>query len=407
MNANVDGAGVSFDGSSACITSGGSCDTEVVTTTLPFRSFTVQKPGYQIFNGRVNVWPAKGETVNLYATLDPVPPTPSYGSIYVVSHPSGAVVTLDGGNWQYTPATFSPVGAGANHNLQITMSGYQPYGTSVYVAAGQTATVNAYLVRTTPYPATGSLNIETIPAGADIYVDGTYIAESPYIVGSLSPGSHILRLHRSGYDEYIAPVTVTEGRQTPVTVRFNSQHASVGSIEVASTPAGSALYLDGNYMGQTLPGSYSDLTSVLEGTHTVLVQHTDFQDYSQTVFVRGGAVVTVNAVLNPRAPLPVPDTTGQIVIVSAPAGAEVFLDNTFRGITPVTLADIPAGSHTVTAKQAGWTDASQVVTVTGGQSTPVALTLMAMPKTTMTPLSAIPVIGSLAVLAYFAGRRKG
>ena len=89
--------------------------------------------------------------------------------------------------------------------------------------------MNAYLVRNTPYPATGSLNIETIPAGADIYVDGTYIAESPYIVGSLSPGSHILRLHRSGYDEYIAPVTVTEGRQTPVTVRFNSQHA-IGRI---------------------------------------------------------------------------------------------------------------------------------------------------------------------------------
>ena len=159
-------------------------------------------------------------------------------------------------------------------------------------------------------------------------------------------------------------------------------------------------------MGQTPPGSYADLTSVLEGTHTVLVQHTDFQDYSQTVFVRGGAGCHRQCRADPQAPLPVQDTTGQIVIVSAPAGAELFLDNTFRGITPVTLADIPAGSHTVTVKQAGWTDASQVVTVTGGQSTPVALTLMAMPKTTMTPLSVIPVIGSLAVLAFFAGRRK-
>ena len=142
---------------------------------------------------------------------------------------------------------------------------------------------------------------------------------------------------------------------------------------------------------------YFDLTSVRQGTHTILIRQKDFQDYTQAVYVQGGNVVTVNAQLSPNAPSPIPDTTGQIIVVSTPAGAELFLDNTFRGVTPVTLSDIPAGSHVVMARQAGYADASQTVTVTGGQSTPVALGLAEIPVTTKTPLSVIPVIGAFAL----------
>jgi hypothetical protein len=408
VNCNVNGATVSFDDlSSGCTITGGSCDTEVGTTSTPFRTFTVQKPGYQIFTGSVISWPAKGETVNLYATLNPEP-TPSYGNIQVISHPSGAVVTLDGGSWQYTPATFTSVSSGTSHYLQITMSGYQQYGTSAFVTAGQTSSVNAYLVPNTPYPKTGSLNIVTSPKGADIYVDGDYIAESPNVVTDLAPGSHTLRLHKAGYDEYFSFVTIVSGRKTPLTYTFTPQQMTVGSIEVASTPAGSSLYLDGNYMGQTPSGSYFDLTSIIPGYHTILIRLTDYRDYTQTVYVKGGLVVTVNAQLTPNGPSPTPDTTGEILVVSTPAGAELFLDNAFRGITPVTLTDIPAGSHVMTARQAGYTNAQETVTVIGGQSTPVALTLTEIPVTTRTSLSVVPVLGAVAMTGTILalGRRK-
>lgn len=407
VNCNVDGATASFDGlSSGCTIAQGSCSVEVGTTSTPYRKFTVQKPGYQLFTGTVTSWPANGQTVNLYATLNPTP-TPLYGNIQVNSNPTGAIVTLDGGSWQYSPATFTGISAGG-HSVQISMSGYQPYGTSAYVSAGQTATVTAYLVPNTPQPRTGSLNIVTSPKGADIYVDGNYKAESPYVVTSLAPGTHTLRLHKAGYDEYLSTVTVNAGSQTQVSFTFTPQHTSVGSVEVASTPAGSSVYLDGNFMGQTPVGSYFDLTSILAGYHTVLVRHTDYQDYTRMVYVKGGEVVTVNAQLAPNAPSPVPDTSGQIIIVSTPAGAEIFLDNTFRGITPVTLSDIPAGSHVVTVKQTGYTDASQTVTVTGGQSTPVAISLAEIPPTTKTPMTALPIIGAVAVIGAILalGRRK-
>jgi hypothetical protein len=214
-------------------------------------------------------------------------------------------------------------------------------------------------------------------------------------------------LYKAGYDEYLSTVTINAGQQTPISVSFAAQQKTVGSIEVASTPAGSSLYLDGNYMGQTPYGGYFDLTSVLQGTHTILIRQTDFQDYTQAVYVKGGEVVTVNARLSPNAPSPTPDTTGEILVVSTPAAAELFLDNTFRGITPATLSDIPAGSHVVMARLAGYTDASQTVTVTGGQSTPVALGLTEIPTTTKTPLTMIPVMGAFAIIGIVlaCGRR--
>jgi hypothetical protein len=404
VHCNVDGATVSFDDlSSGCTIASGFCDTEVVTTGTPFRSYTVQKPGYQIFTGPVNSWPSKGATVDLYSTLNPVQ---SNGNIQVVSHPAGAVVTLDGNAWQYTPATFTSVSTGT-HYLQITMSGYQPYGTSAYVSGGGTVNVNAYLVPNPPQPQTGSINVVTSPRGADIYVDGNYYAESPYVVTNLPAGSHTLRLHKAGYDEYLSTVTVSAGQQTQVSVTFSAQQKTVGSIEVASSPTGSSVYLDGNYMGQTPYNGYFDLTSVVQGTHTLLVRQTDYRDYTQAVYVNGGGVVTVNAVLTPNGPTPVPDTTGEIVVVSTPAGAELFLDNTFRGITPLTLSDISAGSHVIMARQAGYTDATQTITVTGGQSTPVALALTIVPVTTKTPMTVVPVVGAFAVAGILlAWRRK-
>ena len=87
----------------------------------------------------------------------------------MVSSPAGAVVTLDGGNWQYTPATFSSVTAGENHFLQITMSGYQPYGTSAYVAAGETATGPSGVVGSPGVPLPGC----DVPVVVGLHVKNT------------------------------------------------------------------------------------------------------------------------------------------------------------------------------------------------------------------------------------------
>lgn len=406
VNCNVDGATVSFDDlSSGCTVSGGSCTTEVTVTGTPFIIFHVQKPGYKPYSDFVTSWPEKGQTVNLYATLNPEPSSTT-GTIQVSSTPSGAVATLDGGTWQYTPATFTAVPAGKSHSILITMSGYQPYSTSAYVTAGQTATVNAYLTRSVPQASSGSASVTTVPSGADVYVDNRFSGGSPAVIPGLLPGSHTIRIQKAGYDEYISSFIVNAGQTTPLALTLKQQAATVGSIEVQSTPPGAAVYLDGTFMGQTTAGNYLDLTSIRPGYHTVVLRQTDYQEFSQKISVKAGGIATVNANLVPLVQK-TPDTTGQLVISSAPAGTDIFLDNIFKGITPATLADIPSGSHVLTLRKAGYADSIQTVMVTGGRSTPVSASLAeTAPAKTETPLSVLPVLGGLLIITVVIALRR-
>jgi len=301
ISANVNGATVFFDGSSAgCTITAGSCTSEVAVTGTPFRTFTVQAPGYAVYTGQVTSWPLDGETVHLYATLNPVQ---TFGSIIVSSNPGGAVVYLDGREWHYTPAVFTSVSAGAGHTVQVSMSGYQTYTTTVYVPAGTQVPVNANLV---PAPQqTGSLSVTSNPNGADVYIDGRYWSSTPAVIPGLAPGSHTVRVHKAGYDEFITTVTVYAGQRTPVPVTFSPSPPDVGSIEVSSTPAGASLFLDGHYMGLTRSSEPSDLTSIRPGLHTVQLTLDDYQTYTQTVQVTAGRVMVITASLTPVPPGPV------------------------------------------------------------------------------------------------------
>jgi len=403
VNANVNGASVSFDdGSAVCTITAGSCTSEVAVTGTPYRTFTVRAPGYTVYTGQVTTWPTEGQTVPLYATLNPVQ---TFGSIVVSSYPGGAVVYLDGREWHYTPATFASVSAGADHTLQISMSGYQTYTTTVYVPAGTQVPVNANLVPTPQQ--TGSLSVTSNPDGADIYIDGRYAGSTPAVIPGLAPGSHTVRVQKAGYDEFLTTVTVYAGQRTPVPVTFSPSPPDVGSIEVSSDPAGASLFLDGHYMGLTRSSELSDLTSIRPGLHTVQLTLDDYQTFTRTVQVTAGGVVPVSARLTPVPPGPVKDTTGAIAVTSSPGGANVFLDNAFRGITPITLSDIPDGSHVVLVRIDGYVDQTQTVTVTGTSVTPVTVNLAEIvPTATQSPPGVIPVLLGILVVGVFAALRR-
>jgi len=66
------GATVQFDNEVKGVTSQGVLTVEVYTTGTPYRTYTVTKEGYQTYTGTVEQYPGKGETVDLYVTLNPI-----------------------------------------------------------------------------------------------------------------------------------------------------------------------------------------------------------------------------------------------------------------------------------------------------------------------------------------------
>jgi hypothetical protein len=80
-----------------------------------------------------------------------------------------------------------------------------------------------------------------------------------------------------------------------------------------------------------------------------------------------------------------PVTTGRITVNSTPPGATVFLDGTSRGVTPLALADVTAGSHEVRLAREGFLEHRRNLEVKAGASETVDVALTAAPAPAAQP----------------------
>jgi hypothetical protein len=62
----------------------------------------------------------------------------------------------------------------------------------------------------------------------------------------------------------------------------------------------------------------------------------------------------------------VSDKVSTIEITSSPSGAKVYLDSTYKGITPSTLDDVSLGSHKIVISKTGYEEWSRWVTIKAG-----------------------------------------
>lgn len=80
-------------------------------------------------------------------------------------------------------------------------------------------------------------------------------------------------------------------------------------------------------------------------------------------------------------PVQYPDQgSGEVTIGSSPAGALVYIDGTYQGITPVSLEGVSSGQHTLRLVLPGYADFNGGLSVTSGKMSQSVTTLI--PNTT-------------------------
>jgi hypothetical protein len=388
---NVDDASVYFDGKYMGVTRDGSYTATVYTTGAPYTSAKVEKSGYTTATVSLTM-PEKGQTTNAYATLNPiVTPTPvRYGSIFVSSQPSGAEIYFNGDYRGLSPLTISDVWPGS-YTIRAEKSGYQDYSTTAYVSSGVQTAVYCTL---TPHVTTGSLYVISTPSGSNIYLDAAYKGTTPLTISNIASGTHILEVDHAGYYDWKSTVDVPAGGTRTIDATLNSMPSSTtGWIYVSSSPGGASVTLDGTIMGQTPSSGSLKLNNVAIGTHAVVLNRPGYQQYSTTTSVSANTVTEVSAILQPTT---TPSGSGGLSVSSTPAGANVFLDNAFVGISPLTLSDVSAGTHTVSMKLDGYQEYSVSTQVNSGAVSTVSAALTPI---TPTPKSApVPVLAGIAVI---------
>jgi PKD repeat protein len=349
---------------------------------------TLPSPGtYTVWAFTQPYWQSDSTSINLMGVV-----TPIYGKISLSSSPAGATAYLDGASKGTTPLTIPSVTPGT-HTVDLTLTGYQDYQTTVTVVAGQIATLSATL---TPIPTTGGLSITSTPSGATILVDGVKTGVTPMGV-ELLPGSHVVKLQKAGYAEYTGTFTVVAGKMAPVTVQLvalpqtttmivtttaqQTTATGAGTLTIQSIPTNAAIRLDGIDQGTT-PKSVPNLKA---GAHTVTLSYPGYNDWTGTVTIVTGATMPITITLIAKSgtssgTLPAtiaPSGTGTLAIRSAPDGANVYLDGERLGVTPLILSTVTPGTHRVLLTHSGYADYEETVQVSIGAESEVAAEMTA------------------------------
>ena len=408
---NVDGATVYFDSIPQGNIAGGILSVAVSPTGTPVRTITVSKFSYTTWSGPLSHMPESEEHVAVYATINPIvtpttiPPVQN-GAIYAQSSPSGAAIYMNGNYYGNSPVTIPNLPPGS-YSMKATLSGYTPNTQLINVYAGQTAAYYPTLQPSPPAPrSTGTVYARSSPSGANVYVDGTYNGVTPMTL-TLYPGNHNIVLKLSGYNDWSTSVYVTAGSSQTINPGLTS--AIFGSLSIGSAPPGASVYLDSAYQGVTNPSGGLTLNNIPSGSHLIKVTAPGYNDWIETVYVKPNANTYVPVVMTRIGPSPTPvPTAGAINVVSTPAGAEILIDNIFRGYTPATITEIDPGVHQIRLTYTGYNDYSGTVNVVSGQTTPLAIGMTPVPTPTQKSATspALLIGGMVTIFGIVIGLRR-
>jgi len=171
-------------------------------------------------------------------------------------------------------------------------------------------------------PNKGYARITTTPSGAILYVDGKNIGTSP-ITLELDEGNHIVTAYRDGYKTETRQFTISAGRT--VDIRIDLQKlVSNYQLSIATNPSSADVYIDNRYVGR------SPLNLTLEeGTKSLRIERSGYETYYETFLLDRS--LSKNITLKKIA------TNYQLSLITNPSGADVYIDNTYMGRSPLNL----------------------------------------------------------------------
>jgi serine/threonine-protein kinase len=164
-----------------------------------------------------------------------VAPAPVVGRLLIRSSPPGAQVVVNEAAAGITPLAMADLAYG-DYVIRISRAGYRVELLSVSISADEpVAALNLDLIESGDAPAaappagapspdaapglageSGTLVIDTRPAGAEVYVDGRLLGATPVTLVDVPTGAHTIRLLRSGYREWTTTVEIESGQQLRV-----------------------------------------------------------------------------------------------------------------------------------------------------------------------------------------------
>ena len=255
-----------------------------------------------------------------------------------------------------TPISLDGVTVGS-YMIKIVKEGYNNETREISLGAGEIINQDIQLK-----PLTGSIYVTSSPSGAIVYLGGAttisgesmwrgwaYKGETPVLLSEVVVGSHTIMLSKSDYFTVTKAVSVSVGETLPV----HENLTGYGSLDVFTKPSGASVYLDSDYKGET-PLSISE---VVEGNHSIKLTKFGHDDIIRAVSVSVGETLPVHENLTGY---------GSLDVSTKPSGARIYLDDVYKGETPLSISKVVAGDHSIKLTKFGYADVTKMIRVPAG-----------------------------------------
>ena len=218
------------------------------------------------------------------------------------------------------------------------------------------------------------VSLSSQPSGATVIVDGRDRGVTPVMLFDIAPGRHHVKFRLAGYverDRYF------DTRDNPFVEKNEVMTEEKGLLLLKSEPAGANITIDGVACGQT-PRLVTHLAA--KDTYSVRLRKAGYQD------------LTLQVKFNGRVPLVREEklvlASGRLQLMSEPSGARVQVNGVPRGVTPVTVSEVPKGRAVVKFQMDGFVEEVRELAINAGDEQTLPVVLKALPGTLH--LSSVP-----------------
>jgi len=285
----------------------------------------------------------------------------------------GARVQIDGVDIGLTPLNGVLVESG-DHQMTISKERYLDYRETISVEGR--SVVQRYQASLEPAWATVSLS--TVPAGADVLVDGEIFGTTP-VNAEILQGRRDLTLKLSGHKAWQDDFDVIAGQD--FTIPPVQLEPADGLVFIRSNPSAASLTIGGDFKGLTplevalAPGQNHELTFFKNGYHSK----------KTTIRTQSNQERELNLELDP--------VLASVSVIAEPVDAELYVNGEFRGLANQSI-ELMAASQQIEIRKAGYVPYTAEFTSRPGLDQIIRVTLKSLEQARQEQIK--PVIATAA-----------
>ena len=272
------------------------------------------------------------------------------GLLLLKTDPEGCDIQIDGVSVGRTPRLITHLPVKGTYNVRLRKAGYLDQNISVRFEGRKPLVREEKLVL-----ASGTIDISSEPAGAEVSVNGVVKGVTPLRVTEVPRGRATVKFRLDGFAEEIRELAINAGdvQTLPIVLK-----GLPGTLHLVSVPDGARFYVNNEARGKgplALPG-------LKPGEYVVRAELEGYGTMTKTIALDNGQSV--------REEFRLSNVMGRIEVRSNPVGAQVFLDGKLCGTTKskdpgaefsdiFPIENVLEGEHTLVLKMDGYADTTR------------------------------------------------